>query len=237
VSVEFHPAGDLAGLVELDGEVGDALSARLRALEMLVERTISGVREIVPAFHSLLVYYDPLTIDYHALCDSIASLVPRASSTTLPTARLVELPCCYNDPELGFELDAAAQRLGLSRSEVIALHAGAEYLVYFIGFAPGQPYLTGTHERLVIPRLDTPRTSTPPGSVAIGGTQSCIYSVESPGGFWVLGRTPVPIYDPSAANPTLLRTGDRLRFRSIDRHEFEEIAAAVAARAYEPKIG
>jgi len=236
VSIAFQPAGDLALLVELDGDIGDELNARLRALELLIANTISGVRETVPAFRTLLVYYDPLTIGYRSLCDAIADLAPRASTTSLPRPRVVELPCCYDDTVLGFELDAAAQRLGLSRSKVIALHAAAEYLVYFIGFAPGQPYLTGTPERLVIPRLDTPRTSTPAGSVAIGGTQSCIYSVESPGGFWVLGRTPVPIYDRAAADPILLRTGDRLRFRAIDRHEFDEIASAVAARAYRPVI-
>jgi inhibitor of KinA len=236
VSVAFHPAGDLAVLVELDGAIGDELSARLRALENLIEHTVAGVQEIVPAFRSLLVYYDPLTIGYRALCDAIAALAPRASSAGLPASRAVELPCCYADPELGFELDAAARRLGLAREELIALHSAAEYLVYFIGFAPGQPYLTGTPERLVIPRLDTPRTSTPAGSVAIGGTQSCIYSVDSPGGFWVLGRTPVPIYDRTAADPVLLRTGDRLRFRAIDRDEFESTAAAVAQRTYRPVI-
>jgi inhibitor of KinA len=236
VTVKFQPAGDLAVLVELEGDIGDELSTRLRALEMLVESTIAGVHEIVPAFRSLLVYYDPLTIGYRSLCNAIAALAPRASSTSLPKSRVVELPCCYGDPELGFDLDAVAQRLGLAGADLIALHSGAEYLVYFIGFAPGQPYLTGTPEHLVIPRLDTPRTSTPPGSVAIGGTQSCIYSVESPGGFWVLGRTPVPIYDRGAADPILLRAGDRLRFRAIDRREFDEIAAEVAARAYEPAI-
>ncbi len=236
MSVAFQPAGDLAVLVELEGEIGDALSARLRALDMLVQSTIPGVRETVPAFRSLLVYYDPPAIGYRALCDAIAELAPRASTTALPRSRVIELPCCYDDAALGFELDAAAQRLDLSRAEVIALHSRAEYLVYFIGFAPGQPYLTGTPERLVIPRLDTPRTSTPAGSVAIGGTQSCIYSVESPGGFWVLGRTPVPIYDRTAADPILLRTGDRLRFRAIDRREFDDVCAAVAARAYRPAI-
>jgi KipI family sensor histidine kinase inhibitor len=203
---------------------------------MLVGRAVPGVQETVPAFRSLLVYYDPLTIGYRNLCDAIAELAPRASTAALPKSRRVELPCCYADPELGFELDTAAQRLALTRADVVTLHSSAEYLVYFIGFAPGQPYLTGTPERLAIPRLHTPRTSTPPGSVAIGGTQSCVYSVESPGGFWVLGRTPVPIYDRAAADPVLLRTGDRLRFRAIGRREFDDIAAAVAARTYRPAI-
>ena len=119
---------------------------------------------------------------------------------------------------------------------MIALHSGAEYLVYFIGFAPGQPYLTGTPEALNIPRLEPPRTATPPGSVAIGGTQSCIYAVNSPGGFWVLGRTPVPIYDPQAEQPTLLRPGDKLRFRAVDRREYDRVAASVAAREYRAAI-
>jgi len=236
VSVAFHPAGDLAALVELDGEVGVELSMRLRALEMLISKNVEGIVETVPAFRSLLVYYDPRAIGYQALCDSIMALLPQARSAVMPPSRLVELPCCYDDPELGFELDVVAERLGLTAAEVIALHSGAEYLVYFIGFAPGQPYLTGMPERLVIPRLETPRTHTAAGSVGIGGTQSCIYAVESPGGFWVLGRTPVPIYDRRVAEPILLLPGDRLRFRPVDRREFDDVAAAVAARKYRPVI-
>ncbi|MGZ5141608.1 MAG: 5-oxoprolinase subunit PxpB [Burkholderiales bacterium] len=236
MSLAFHPAGDLAALVELDGEIGVELSTRLRALEMLISQNVAGIVETVPAFRSLLVYYDPRAIGYQALCDSITGLLPQAVSAVVPESRLVELPCCYDDPELGFDLNAVAERLELTTAEVIALHTGAEYLVYFIGFAPGQPYLTGTPERLVIPRLETPRTHTAAGSVGIGGTQSCIYAVESPGGFWVLGRTPVPIYDRGAAEPILLLPGDRLRFRPIGRREYDRLAAAVAARKYRPVI-
>lgn len=235
MSVAFHPAGDLAVLVELEGEIGDELNMRLRGLESLIGETIHGVTETVPAFRSLLVYYDPRAIGYRALCDEIAELVPRAGAIVSPS-RLVELPCCYDDRELGFDLDAVAERVGLTTHEVIALHSGAEYLVYFIGFAPGQPYLTGTSDALTLPRLESPRTSTPPGSVGIGGTQSCIYAVDSPGGFWVLGRTPVPIYDPWAEQPILLRPGDRLRFRTVDRSEYDRVAAAVAARIFRPVI-
>ena len=231
MSIAFHPAGDCAVLVELEGEIGDALSMRLRGLEALVAETIPDVTETVPAFRTLLVYYDPLATGYAALCARIAALLPRAGGVALES-RVVELPCCYDDPELGFDLDQVARRVGLTRREVIALHSGAEYLVYFIGFAPGQPYLTGMPESLSLPRLESPRTTTPPGSVAIGGTQACIYAVDSPGGFWVLGRTPVPIYDSKSETPTLLRAGDRLRFRAVDRGEYERVAAAVAAREY-----
>lgn len=236
MSTAFHPAGDLAVLVELEGEIGSELSLRLRALEALIVAGVPGIIETVPAFRSLLVYYNPRAIGYQALCNSIEGCLPQLARTAPPPSRRVELPCCYEDPELGFDLPGVATRLGLAPSELVALHSAAEYLVYFIGFAPGQPYLTGTPERLTLPRLATPRTRTPPGSVGIGGTQSCVYAVESPGGFWVLGRTPVPMYDPRLEQPILLRPGDQLRFRPVGRTEYEDIAAAVAARTYQPVI-
>jgi inhibitor of KinA len=153
----------------------------------------------------------------------------------LPPARTVELPCCYGG-EMGFELEAAAQKLGLPPDEVARLHAGADYYTYFVGFTPGLPYMTGMPKELTIPRLQNPRTKTPPGSVSIGGIQCCIYSVESPGGFWVLGRTPVRLYDPAAPDPILLRAGDHVRFRAIDRAEFDAIAALVEAGRYAARI-
>jgi inhibitor of KinA len=153
----------------------------------------------------------------------------------LPPARTVEIPCCYGG-ELGFELEAAAARIGLPPDEVARLHAAGEYHVYFVGFTPGLPYMTGMSDRLAIPRLATPRTRTPPGSVSIGGGQCAIYPVESPGGFWVLGRTPLRLYDPGAENPILLRAGDRVRFRMIDRAEYDAIALGVEAGTYAPRI-
>jgi inhibitor of KinA len=147
----------------------------------------------------------------------------------------VELPCAYGGAH-GPDLDEVARRLGLAPAEVVRLHAGAEHYVYFVGFTPGLPYMAGQPERLTIPRLDRPRVKTPAGSVGIGGTQSSIYSVESPGGFWLLGRTPVRLYDPAAADPILLRAGDRVRFRPIEPTEFDAIAEAVASGAYRPLI-
>jgi inhibitor of KinA len=108
--------------------------------------------------------------------------------------------------------------------------------VYFIGFTPGLPYLGGLPERIRLPRLETPRTRVPAGSVGIGGIQVCIYSVESPGGYWILGRTPLPLYAPDTPDPILLRPGDHIRFRPIDRREHDDIVAAVAARAFRPVI-
>lgn len=233
---KFLPAGDLAVSVELGDEISREINTRVRALEYLVQRkAIPGVQETVPTFRSLLVYYDPAVIGWDDLVRVLSDLLPEAGQEALPPSRLVEIPCCYGG-ELGFELEKAAARLGLSPEEVARLHSGAEHLVYFIGFTPGLPYMTGMPERLTIPRLDTPRTQTPAGSVGIGGSQCAIYSVESPGGFWVLGRTPLRLYDPSGPDPILLRPGDRVRFRAIDRVEFDAIAEAVALGKFRAKI-
>jgi inhibitor of KinA len=215
-------------MVDVDLPVGGELNQRLRALDASIAG-LPGVTETVPSFRALLVYYDPLAIDYPALCDAIVRAWDRADPAQLPASRLIELPCCYRDPALGFDLAGVAQRFGMTIDELIRVQTSVEYLVYFIGFAPGQPYLTGMPAQLAIPRLETPRAKTPAGSVGIGGTQCCVYSVQSPGGFWILGRTPVRLYDPDAREPVLLRAGDRLRFVEIDRGEFDRIEAAVAA--------
>jgi inhibitor of KinA len=232
----FLPAGDAAVSIELGDEISAEVNTRVRALEYLIQqKALAGVLETVPSYRALLVYYDPFLVTYRDLLQAIAALLPQAQASALPPARLVELPVSYGD-DLGFDLEAVATRLGLTADEVVRLHAGAEYLVYFIGFTPGLPYMAGMPERLTIPRLDQPRLRTPAGSVAIGGTQCCIYSVESPGGFWVLGRTPVPLYDPAAAAPILLKPGDHVRFRAIDSGEYAAITAAVGAGRFAPVI-
>lgn len=234
--MRFLPAGDLALSVELGDEISVEVNTRVRALEFLIEqKALPGVVETVPTYRALLVYYDPAVVGYDALCATLATLAEQASATAMPPAREVELPCCYGG-ELGPDLEAAARRLALSEDELVRLHAGAQYLVYFIGFTPGLPYMTGAPARLTIPRLDTPRVKVPAGSVGIGGIQCCVYSVESPGGFWLLGRTPLRLYAPAAPEPILLAPGDRVRFRRIERAEFDDIAARVAAGAFRPVI-
>ena len=233
--MRFVPAGDLALSVELGDDISVEVNTRVRALEYLIQqKAVAGVVETVPSYRALLVYYDPLVAGYDALCEALRPLAAQTDAAVLPPPRHVEVPCCYDDPELGFDLAPAAARLGLSPEELKRLHCGAEYLVYFIGFTPGLPYMAGMPERITIQRLDTPRVKTPPGSVSIGGAQCCIYPVDSPGGFWVLGRTPVKLYDPEAAEPIFLRAGDRVRFRPIDRTDFDRIAAAPDARAFAP---
>lgn len=232
----FLPAGDLAVSVELADEISREANARVLTLErLLTDLALPGVVETLPTFRSLLVTYDPLVLAHEELLARIRALAPRLEAAAPPPGRRVELPCAYGG-EHGPDLDEVARRLDLTPDEVVRLHSGAEYLVYFIGFTPGLPYMTGMSERLTIPRLDRPRTKTPPGSVGIGGSQCSIYSVESPGGFWLLGRTPLALYDPAAADPILLRPGDRVRFRPIGSDEFQAIAAAVATGTYRPRV-
>jgi KipI family sensor histidine kinase inhibitor len=234
--LKFSPAGDAAVSVEFGDEISLALNTRVQALEYLLQQgAVPGVVETVPAYSALLVYYDPLVVGYEPLCAALGSLRDRLDSAALPPGRVVELPCCYDDPELAFDLEEAAERLGLGPRELVALHAGAPYRVYFIGFTPGLPYMV-LPERLRIPRRVTPRTHLVPGSVGLGGSQCCIYSVESPGGYWIIGRTPLRLYDPGVSDPVLLRPGDTVRFRPVDRTEFDQIAADVAKHAYEPVI-
>lgn len=232
----LRSAGDLAVSVELDDEISPAVNARVLALERLLRaRALSGVVDTVPTFRSLLVHYDPLALALPDLVAELEALLTRLDDAPPAPGRRVELPCAYGG-EHGPDLEEVARRLGLAADEVIGLHASAEYRVYFIGFTPGLPYMTGMPARLTIPRLDRPRTTTPPGSVGIGGIQCSVYSVESPGGFWVLGRTPLRLYDPAAPDPILLRAGDRVRFRVVDGAEYRAIAEAVAAKTYRPAV-
>jgi inhibitor of KinA len=232
----FLPCGDLALSVELGDDINREVNARVLALEYLIQqRRVSGVTETVPSYRSLLVYYDPRVVGWGALTKSLHALWREARPEVLPPARTVEVPCCYGG-DLGFELEAAAEKIGLPADEVARLHADADYYVYFVGFTPGLPYMTGMPDRIFIPRLVQPRLKTPPGSVSIGGIQCCIYPVESPGGFWVLGRTPLRLYDPESADPILLRAGDQVRFTMITRPEYDAIAAAVADGTYAPRV-
>jgi KipI family sensor histidine kinase inhibitor len=222
--------------VELGDDISLETNTRVRALEFLIQaKAVLGVVETVPSFRALLVYYDPRLTGFDELCTTLGGLAEQAGSAVLPPARQVELPCCY-DPDLGLDLLAAADRLAMSPAELVRVHAGAEYLVYFVGFSPGLPYMAGVPERIRLPRLETPRVKVPAGSVGLGGAQFCIYSVDSPGGYWLLGRTPVRLYDPRGTEPTLLRPGDRVRMRPIDRAEYEAIAARVETGGWRPSI-
>jgi inhibitor of KinA len=173
--------------------------------------SVRGVTNVHPAYASILIDFDPRKIRHRDIERVATELFAQAASAPLPEPRTVEIPVAYGGAN-GPDLDAVAELTGHTPDEVVAMHSGAEYLVYFLGFSPGFPYLGGLPESIAAPRLETPRRRVPAGSVAIGGQQTGVYPIASPGGWRIIGRTPLRLFDPGADPPVLLRMGDHVRF-------------------------
>jgi KipI family sensor histidine kinase inhibitor len=222
--------GDAAVVLLLGEQVDETVVARGHALAAEIERHAPrGVVEVVPAFASVAVFYDVARIgDFAKLCADLEALVTRADAAMVSDhVRRVVVPVCYGG-EFGPDLDGVAALHGLSPAEVIGLHSGVDYLVHAIGFVPGFPYLGGLSEKLATPRRSTPRPLVAAGSVGIGGAQTGVYPLATPGGWNVIGRTPLAMFDAGRAEPALLRAGDHVKFRAIAADEFQRLAAAPA---------
>ena len=210
------PLGDAALLLELGAEIDPALNARVHALAVqLLAAPLPGVSEVTPAYTSLLVHYDPLLLDYADVRDWALAQAERSQAQVARPARVVEVPVRYGGAD-GPDLDFVAQHCGLTPAGVVRLHCAAEYRVYMMGFTPGFAYLGGLDARLAAPRLETPRTLIPAGSVGIAGMQTGIYPLDSPGGWRLIGRTSLRLFDPAADPPCLLAPGDVVKFVNSD---------------------
>jgi len=233
--MEIIPLGDSALTVRVDDRFKDTPEKTLKEVLNVVQRLedahIPGIIELAPAYTTVGVFFDPIRVINCAVeADSVTEWLTQKICEGLAhgkrkrggraVARVVEVPVCY-DPEFAVDLDHVAQHAHMSPKEVIDLHQATDFHVSCIGFTPGFPYLAGLPEKLATPRRATPRKEIPAGSVAIGGRQSGIYPLRSPGGWNVIGRTPLRLFDPQTDPPTLLRAGDRLRFQAISRKEFE----------------
>jgi KipI family sensor histidine kinase inhibitor len=174
-------------------------------------QAVRGVTNVHPAYASILIDFDPRAIRHAGLERAAAELLAQAAAAPLPEARTLEIPVVYGGDD-GPDLEAVAALNGHTPDEVVAIHSGAGYLVYFLGFSPGFPYLGGLPETIAAPRLETPRRRVPAGSVAIGGQQTGVYPTASPGGWRIIGRTPLRLFDPAGDPPCLLRMGDHVRF-------------------------
>ena len=220
--------GDQALTVQLSEEVDEAANRRVIALaDSLDKAPLAGVVEAVPTYRSLLVRYDPVGIRGAALEDALLSRLDALEDVPGGEGRLWRLPVLYG-ATVGQDLDDLASEKGLSADELVALHSGAEYRVYMIGFAPGFAYLGGLPKVLHAPRLPRPRQNIPAGAVGIGGQQGNINSLAGPSGWRFLAWTPIRIFDPRRAEPFLLHAGDRVRFSPVGRAEAERIAEASA---------
>lgn len=229
--MEITPLGDSALIVrvcEPAGEPGEqSLRAVLDTLDKIRRAAIPGILELAPAYTTIGVFFEPSRVAATApdsIFDSLTEQIRRAVSQVKKSARkmegrLVEIPVCY-DPEFAVDLDAVAQRTGLSAKEIVDLHCKGDYRVNCVGFTPGFPFLSGLPAKLAVPRRSTPRKEIPAGSVAIAGKQTGVYPVKSPGGWNILGRSPLRFFDPAQDPPALLCAGDHVRFRAITRQEF-----------------
>jgi KipI family sensor histidine kinase inhibitor len=211
--------GDRGVLVEFGEQIAPETNRRVQeALLTLEAAGIAGIRELAPGYRSLLVIYDPLIIEPARLMQCVQEICRRPQPQGLPEPKCVTIPVLYGG-EHGPDLPWVAGRVGLSAEEVVRRHCAVEYRVYMIGFTPGYPYLGELPAELAVPRRDTPRTRVPKGSVAIAQRQTGIYPSESPGGWHIIGWTPVTLFDPRREPPALLEMGDRVRFAPIDPQE------------------
>jgi len=216
------PLGDSAVVLTVGSGLDETSLGRASAIAAALERDpLPGVVDIVPAFATITVFYDLTLINGFArFCGELEQRAARAGATLASGgARIVELPVCYGG-EFGPDLHEVAAKSGISSDEVVALHSGGKYVVQAIGFAPGFGYLGGLAERLHTPRRATPRTLVPAGSVGIGGVLTAVYPFATPGGWNILGRTPLKMFDATRAEPAILRAGDHVRFRVITEEEF-----------------
>ena len=243
--MEITPLGDCALIVRVSDNFERApeetLNSVVAAQRGLEAAQLPGVIEVAPAYTTVCVFYDParavsagapIEKIFDWLAEKIREAVVEARVLTRkPQAaaedsrlysRAIEIPVCY-EAEFAPDLDHVAQHAGLDRKEVVDLHCGPEYRVHCVGFTPGFPFLGGLSAKLATPRRSTPRKEIPAGSVAIGGAQTGVYPVKSPGGWNIIGRTPLRLFDPQKEPPALLGTGDRVRFRPITRDEFDRV--------------
>ena len=232
--MEISPLGDRGLILRVRDSFAsteaEALDEVLGYLEFLRRANLPGVTELAPSYTTIAVFYDPARVvaagaPWPQIFEWLAAYIQTAIANgqvrlKRPVASAIEIPVCYED-KFALDLDEVSDHTGLPARRVIELHSGAEYRVHCVGFTPGFPYLSGLPAELATPRRSVPRKEVPAGSVAIGGNQAGIYPMTSPGGWNIIGRTPLCLFRPVKNPPALLCAGDRVRFRPIGRDEFE----------------
>lgn len=223
--VRFLVLGDSAVSVEFGQEIKIEINRKVMALRDCVdvavaEGSLAGIVETVPTYCSLMIVYDPLVLGYDELREKLSVIIGSMKLADEGKRQVVEIPVVYGG-EYGPDLEEVAEKHGMTAEEVIRLHSAPEYPVYMLGFVAGFPYLGGMDERLATPRKKSPRLKIAAGSVGIAGGQTGIYSVESPGGWQIIGRTPLKLYDADSENPVLLAAGSYVKFKPVSEAEYK----------------
>lgn len=234
------PVGDQAVNIEFGSEISDKINDRVYSLaDALATKPPAWMKELVPTYRSLLVHYDALVFDYETVRAELEQLVvAKRANATIADSRsplVYELPTAYGG-EHGPDIEAVAEHAGLTVSEVIEIHSSIAYRVYMIGFSPGFPYLGGMNDRIATPRLSTPRTRVPAGSVGIAESQTGVYPTASPGGWQLIGRTPVRLFDQDKNPPSVLQPGQFVRFVPIENELFSKIEDEVASGEFKINV-
>jgi KipI family sensor histidine kinase inhibitor len=225
--VELHSAGEDALILYLGKETSPAISALVQAATLAVEEALGDdLVDLVPSYASLLIVYEPMQTDHLHVAHRVREALAGVQASAADSGRTVVLPVYYA-PESGEDLESLATRAGLSTDEVIAIHSDTEYRVYAIGFAPGFAYLGQVDERIAAPRLATPRQRVPRGAVAIADRQTAVYPAVSPGGWNLIGRCPLRMFDPDAEPNMPVAVGDRVRFEPVSRARFLELGGSL----------
>lgn len=237
MSVRYLSCGDTAFTVEFGNEISPEINGRVMALHAAIARAcdageITGVVETVPTMRSLMVTYDPLSTSRADLQPKVDALIARGLPTGMASRR-VTIPCCYDDREFAPDLEEVAERTGKTAEQVIATHLASPFKVYVLGFMPGLAYVAGLDPSLFLPRRSQPRVRVPRSSVAIAMDMTTIYPFESPGGWHLIGRTPLWMFDQRREQPVFLSPGDSLSFERIDRKTYDRISREVEAGTFD----
>ncbi|HZK55662.1 MAG TPA: 5-oxoprolinase subunit PxpB [Desulfosporosinus sp.] len=234
--MRYLPAGDKVIVVEFGNEINQAINHKVMALYQAINSCdIEGIEELIPTYRSLMVQYNPSKVVYKELINRLKELSEDLDQEIKTKQRIIEVPVIYGQ-EFGPDIEFVASHNNISVDEVIQIHTSQDYLIYMLGFTPGFPYLGGMSDKIETPRLETPRNKIPVGSVGIAGKQTGIYPIESPGGWQLIGRTPITLYDPYREPPILMQAGDFIRFVSVGLKDYRQIETQVAENTYSLKI-
>ena len=229
---QIRITGDTSAAVVFGDEISEEINAAIRTFDKLLnERQLDGVYETVPTYCALTVHYAPEIVRYHELEKALWELLAETGSAEKANPVVIEIPVLYGG-DYGPDLNYVAQYNHMTTEEVIRIHSGAEYLIYMLGFTPGFSYMGGMDARIETPRLKTPRVLIPAGSVGIAGKQTGIYPIDSPGGWQLIGRTPVRLYDAERDTPILLDAGMKVKFVPVNEEEYLRIKSRVEEGRY-----
>lgn len=232
---KYLTAGDKALTIEYGDEISEDISNKVRSMMVALESNeIEGIIEVVPTYRSLMIHYDALIIGYDDLIKELKLLEDKLEDISLAEPEVIEIPTVYGG-EYGPDIENVAKHNGITVEEVIKIHSSKEYLIYMLGFTPGFPYLGGMDEKIATPRLKEPRTKIDKGSVGIAGSQTGIYPIDSPGGWQLIGRTPLKLYEPNREVPILLKAGNYIKFVPISKNQYKTIEKAINNGTYKYK--